>query len=189
MTKSFSPLLFAHLLKTDEQRTLGRFAFSIGHTFVESFKQGKTDVQTATTLFVILFGHSPDVIGPLCEHAIGTKKLSTQFKLTLIGLGFKGGNKVLGRIPRYLLSVFKNGGMHLASQMLLTRPAVGIALLSKGAAKVAFFLALKDVECQGLSLVHPVSGHHNRAEQQETRKDVRIVSVKAVSEGCGAVVK
>jgi hypothetical protein len=146
MAKAFSPLLFAHLLKTDEQKTLARFAFSIGHTFVENFRDAKIDFPTATALFVILFGHSPDVISPLCEHAIGTKKLSTQFKLMLVGFGFKGGNKVLGGIPRYLLSVFKTGGMHLVSQLLLTRPAVGIALLSKGAAKAAFLLALKDVE-------------------------------------------
>jgi hypothetical protein len=146
MAKPFSPMLFAYLLKTDEQRALARFAFSIGHAFVEAFREAKIDVPAATALFVILFGHSPDVIGPLCEHAIAVKKVSTQFKLMLIGLGFKGGNKVLGGIPRYLLSVFKNGGMHFVSQMLLTRPAVGIALLSKGAAKAAFLLALRDVE-------------------------------------------
>jgi hypothetical protein len=56
------------------------------------------------------------------------------------------GLRSIGNIPRFLLGHFKKGGMHLIGEMLIVKPQVGIALLSKGAAKAAFLLALNDVE-------------------------------------------
>jgi hypothetical protein len=145
MSVKFCPTLFAHLLKTDTRKTLTRFAFSIAQFFIRQFQQETLELATSNALFILLFDHSPKIMGPVCEFAIATKQLNTPFRLMLVSLFLRNAqNPILGSIPRYLLSVFRKGGMHLIGALLLSKPAIGIALLSQGAAKTAFLLALRD---------------------------------------------
>jgi hypothetical protein len=140
------PALFGYLLKSDDRKTLRKFAFAIGACVVDRYRNGQVSIDEAAALFVLLFRHSPEVVGAVCEHAIAAKHVAASFKLMVVNLAFRAPALALGGIPRFLLSVFKKGGMHLIGQTLIRRPPLGIALLSKGAAKAAFLLALKDAE-------------------------------------------
>jgi hypothetical protein len=100
----------------------------------------------AEALLVLLFAHTPDVVGAVCEHAIASRRIDAAFRLTVVRLSFRAPAPPIGGTPRFLLSVFKKGGMHTVGQTLIARPPLGIALLARGAAKAAFLLAMKDAE-------------------------------------------
>ncbi|OHT01489.1 hypothetical protein TRFO_31677 [Tritrichomonas foetus] len=146
---AFSVKTFAYLLSSDTERaSLRPYALFMATFIIQKFKEQKITFDSTNALFILLFKHSPNVIAQVCDFVIATKGLSAQFKLMVIDLSLtmiKEGDS-FGSIPRYLLSSFRKGGMHLLGHYLITKPNVGIALLSKGAAKAAFLLALKDIE-------------------------------------------
>lgn len=148
MSTHFTPQIFAYLLHSDENHKLAQYSLAIAYLFVEKYKNGDINFNSTIALFTLLFNHSPICISQTLEYVIGNKGMSTKFKLALINLGFltcDGGNAI-GSIPRYLISSFKKGGMHTIGQFLLAKPDLGILFLSKGGAKAALLLGLKDMD-------------------------------------------
>jgi hypothetical protein len=145
---AFSPVIFTYLIRTDSRKTLSPYALAISNCLVERFQQRLLGLDAATALFMLLFDHTPHVIEATLENAIAIKGLERDFKLMVVGLGLKTNPQVssLGGVPRYLLSVFNKGGMHLIGNLLLSKPQIAIALLSKGAAKAAILLAFKEID-------------------------------------------
>jgi hypothetical protein len=133
----FDPKLFGYLLKNDESREHQTYSFSIADRFVRE--------KAEPALFVLLFDHSPFVIGFTLD-----KLLETDFeqKLEIVELGlirFCANDYLpLRRLARYLIEVLKLGGLHFVAQVLIKNRGVGIALLSEQLAKAVFLLAVSD---------------------------------------------
>lgn len=145
----FSPKTLAYLLKSDiHQQSLHPYSFFIATFIVKKFKEGKINIDTANALFILLFEHTHSIITQVCDYVIDNQNLSADFKMMVVTLALSRikENDSFGQIPRFLISTFKKGGMHLIGHFLKTRPILAFALLSKGAAKAAFLLPFKDME-------------------------------------------
>jgi hypothetical protein len=133
----FDARLFGYLLKNDQARRLRRYSFSIVDRFVREKAQ--------PGLFVLLFDHSPFVIGFALE-----KILETDFeqKLEIVELAlirFCASDCLpLRRLAKYLIEMLKLGGLQIVAQVLIKNRDVGIALLSGQLAKAVFLLAVSD---------------------------------------------
>ena len=145
----FSPKTLAYLLKSDlHQQSLHRYSFFIATFIVNKFKEGKITIDVSNALFILLFEHTHSIITQVCNYVIGMENLAFNFKMMVVTLALSRIQEKdsLGQIPRFLLSSFRVGGMHLIAHFLKTRPILAFALLSKGTAKAAFILPFKDLE-------------------------------------------
>lgn len=145
----FSPKTFAYLIKSDMKgKSLIEFSYFMTTFVITKYQQEIIDVDTTTALLILLFEHNHKVITPTANYVIDLNEIPVSFKLIVCDLvltRIQNGDG-LGQIPRFLISSFKKGGMHLIGHFLRTKPLLAITLLSKGAGKAAFLLSLKDME-------------------------------------------
>jgi hypothetical protein len=138
---TFNAKTFAYLLSLDDSRVLAPYAFSIAAHFA--------DVAAPSSLFTILFHHSPSVIGFTIDRLLQLSSAQNSHKLEVLELGLlrfnENGFLPLRVIARFLLSVLKTGGLEILASVLLRRPAIGVALLSEQLAKAVFLLAVADL--------------------------------------------
>ncbi|OHS96824.1 hypothetical protein TRFO_09710 [Tritrichomonas foetus] len=136
--KTFSPQIFAHLLKSDFRKTLKFYTPAIFNVILTNWNN-----KAINALIVVLFTHSPAVIGGSIIKTIENKIVPSEFKIEVItrGLLLSKGGIPLDFISRFCIGTFKKGAMHMIGRIIVEREDVGIALLSEGAAKAAFLLS------------------------------------------------
>jgi hypothetical protein len=130
--------IVAILLKADQRRTLAKFAAGIYRRILAEWKEPQT-----VPLLMVLFGHTPEVIGQALETTLAQTGLPMEFQIDVVqrGLLQSNGNLPVPSISRFVISAFKKGAMHMVGRIVVEREDVGITLLAGGAAQAAFLLA------------------------------------------------
>jgi hypothetical protein len=142
---AFSPKTLGFLLRTDAEKTMAKYAIGVTEFILDRLRDNMNE-STGCALFFLLFTSWPHAIGPALAFVVDFRGLASSFKLKIISMGVRWMGSSLDGIPRYVISTFNKGGMHLVGQLLVTQPDVGLYLFIKGAAKAAFLMAMKDLE-------------------------------------------
>jgi hypothetical protein len=92
---------------------------------------------------MVMFEHSPSVIGHSLELVLDKRNLPIEFQIDITsrGLLLSKGNLPLNAISRFVIGSFKKGAMHMVGRIVVEREEIGVALLAEGAAKAAFLLS------------------------------------------------
>lgn len=92
---------------------------------------------------MILFNHSPEIIGRALEIVLDQRGLPIDFQIDVVtrGLILSQGSLPLDSISRFVIAAFKRGAMHMVGRVVVEREEIGVALLADGAAKAAFLLS------------------------------------------------
>lgn len=140
MEAPFDAKTFGLILYNDTNRDLRKFVWTVADHLVTHL--------APVELFVILFDHSPNVIGYTLERILDASSRHSA-KLDIVHLGLLkfdcGGSIPVRSVARFLLQNILQGGLQVVANVLLKNPEVGIVLLREHVLKAVFLLAVNDV--------------------------------------------
>jgi hypothetical protein len=138
-TKAGMSSICAQILKTDSSRALSRFAPSLLAHIFDSWNAPET-----LTLLRVLLEHSPSIAGFCVENTMSAGMLSRdKLDILAVCLGLVGVENVpLDIVTWFIVYSLKQGGLELLSKLLNQNPQLAIAILARGAARIAFSLAM-----------------------------------------------
>ena len=139
----FSPKVIANLLLNDTQRYLSKYGQAMLLCFFTNYIHQRITEPEASSLITLLINHTPSIATLANALAIELGESHNNFKINVIKraiLSQKCTSVPIDNLSRFLLSIFKHGGMQVVATLLISIPNIGIALLAKGCLKMAFLL-------------------------------------------------